>query len=206
MTLGPVMLAITEDALAELAVTYTRHQALMTQRTAGRSRHGRRDVSVAGTTAADLAACWLRLVSITEIHAESLLRHLDDGTQDKAPANWAQVKKGLNDRHGVDVTLLDSADPLEACFLVRNAIAHGLGRFTDNQLQPKKDGRRMELRRPLRSIGVHLRDGAVMISPAALTVCHDTCRTFITTLDNNRRPGDAAGNTTLGNDTQQDAL
>jgi hypothetical protein len=187
MTLDPVMLAITEDALAELAITYTRHQSLMNQQTAGPTRQGRRDSSVADTTTTDRAACWLRLVSITEIHAENLLRHLDDGTQDKPPANWGPVKTGLKDRHSIDVTLLDSYTPLEACFLVRNAIAHGLGRFTDNQLHPKKDGKRTELRRPLRSIGVHLRDGAVVITPAALTICRDTCRAFITTLDN-RRP------------------
>jgi hypothetical protein len=52
------MLAITEDAVEQLVTTLGRH----------RSSHG---------TAADRAACWLRLVSITEIYAETLLGHLD---------------------------------------------------------------------------------------------------------------------------------
>ena len=186
MILEPVMLAVTEDALVELAITYARQHTLLNHRMADQPRHGYRGMSTADTSAADRAACWLRLVSVTEIHAENLLRHLDGGTQEKPPSQWAHIKDGLKKRHLIDVALLGGADQVEACFLVRNAIAHGLGRFTNNQLQPKKDGKRKGLVRPLRSIGVHLRDGAVVITPAALTRCRDTCRTFVAALDNQR--------------------
>ena len=184
--LEPVMLAITEDALTDLAITYSRQHTLISDRPAHRDRSGHRDLSTADTTVADRTACWLRMVSITEIHAENLLRHLDHGTRQSPPRTWPQIKECLRNSHHIDVAALGSAADLEACFLVRNAIAHGLGRFTDNQLRPKRDGTRTDLRRPLRSIGVNLRDGAVAITPNALTRCHDTCRTFITALDNQR--------------------
>ena len=186
MILEPVMLAVTEDALVELAITYARHQTLLNHRMAYQPQHGYRGMSTAAAAAADRAACWQRLVSITEIHAENLLRHLDGGTQEKPPSQWAHIKEGLKKRHLIDVDLLGEADQLEACFLVRNAIAHGLGRFTNNQLQPKKDGKRKDLLRPLRSISLHLRDGAVVITPAARTRCRDTCRTFVAALDHQR--------------------
>jgi hypothetical protein len=70
------MLAITEDAVEQLVTTLGRH----------RSSHG---------TAADRAACWLRLVSITEIYAETLLGHLDGANPRRVPGGWDDMRSPM---------------------------------------------------------------------------------------------------------------
>lgn len=181
MSLEPVMLDITEDALEELATTYARHNATTPRRPPDRSGRRYRDGIVGDTAAADRAACWLRLVSIVEIHAETLLRRLSGEQPGRPPGGWSQVKESLRRHHNIDVVALEGWARLDACFTVRNAVAHGLGRFTARQIEngaPRK----------MRLIGVPVRDGGVVITPEALASCAETCRVFVTALDACPRP------------------
>ncbi|WP_346125519.1 hypothetical protein [Micromonospora coerulea] len=175
------MLDITEDALEELITTYARHIATTTGRTPDRSLRRYRDGIVSDTAAADRAACWLRLVSIVEIYAETLLRRLSGEVPSRPPGGWNDVAQGLKRRHNIDVTAVEGSARLEACIIVRNAVAHGLGRFTAKQVEK-------ELPRKMRLIDVPVRDGAVVITSDALAGCAETCRVFVTALDAHPRP------------------
>jgi hypothetical protein len=181
MTLEPVMLDITEDTLEQLITTYARHTAATTGRTQDRSPRRYRDGIVGDTAAADRAACWLRLVSIVEIYAETLLRRLSGEELGRAPGGWNDVTIALKRRHDIDVTAVEGWARFEACVIVRNAVAHGLGRFTAKQVEK-------ELPRKMRVIDVPVRDGAVVITPEVLAGCAETCRVFVTALDAHPRP------------------
>jgi hypothetical protein len=169
------MLDITEDALEELITTYARHNVTTTGRPPDRSLRRYRD-SIVGTAAADRAACWLRLVSIVEIYAETFLRRLPNEEPSRAPGGWGDVKESLKRRHNIDVVAVEGWARFDACIIVRNAVAHGLGRFTAKQVEK-------ELPRKMRLIGVPVRDGGVMITPEALAGCVETCRVFVSALD-----------------------
>ncbi|MER7893556.1 hypothetical protein ABTX15_27450 [Micromonospora sp. NPDC094482] len=181
MSLEFVMLDITEDALEELITTYVRHAATTTSRAPDRSLGRYRDGIVSDTAAADRAACWLRLVSIVEIYAETLLRRLFGEQPGRPPGGWGEVKGSLKRDHSIDVTAVEGWARLDACFTVRNAVAHGLGRFTARQIE-KGEPRKMRL------IGVPVRDGRVVITPESLASCFETCRAFVTALDAYPRP------------------
>ncbi|MFD6263014.1 hypothetical protein ACFWFK_17970 [Micromonospora chalcea] len=174
MTPEPVTLKITEDALEELITTYARHTASAAGRLRDRPRH--RAGLDRDAASADRAACWLRMVSIVEIYTEALLRHLAGEVPGRAPGGWSDVIGLLRRRHNIDVADISAWERLEACFLVRNAVAHGLGRFTAKQLEK-------EAPRKMRVIGVPVRDGKVVVTAASLAHCLETCREFITTLD-----------------------
>jgi hypothetical protein len=176
MKLEPVMLDITEDALEELITTYARHNATTTGRPPDRSVRRHRDGIVGDAAATDRAACWLRLVSIVEIYAEALLRRLSSEQSGRAPRGWSDVTESLKRGHNIDVAAVEGWTRLDACFTVRNAVAHGLGRFTARQVE-KAEPRKMRL------IDVPVRDGAVVITPEALAGCAETCRVFVTALD-----------------------
>jgi hypothetical protein len=176
MTLEPVMLGITEDALEELVATYARHNATPSGRPSGRSLRRFRDGFVGDIAAADRAACWLRQVSIVEIYVETLLRHLSGERPGRAPQGWSDVTKSLKRHHSLDLTAVEGWTELDACFTVRNAVAHGLGRFTARQIENDKP-------RTVRLIGVAVRDGMVVITPDALGRCAEICRLFVTALD-----------------------
>ncbi|GAB2963617.1 hypothetical protein GCM10027280_60680 [Micromonospora polyrhachis] len=174
MTPEPVTLKITEDALEELITTYARHTATAVGRSRDRPRH--RVGLDRDAASADRAACWLRMVSIVEIYTEALLRHLADEAPGRAPGGWSDVIGLLRRRHNIDVADIPAWERLEACLLVRNAVAHGLGRFTAKQLEK-------ETPRKIRVIGVPVRDGMVVITATSLADCVETCREFITKLD-----------------------
>ncbi len=180
MNLERVMLDITEDALEELITTYVRHNATKPGRTQDRSLHRYRE-RVVGDTAADRAACWLRLVSIVEIYAETLLRRLSGEQPGRAPRGWSDVTDSLRRHHNIDVGVVAQWARLDACFTVRNAVAHGLGRFTARQVEKGEP-------RKVRVIDVPIRDGAVVITAEALADCAETCRAFVAALDAHRRP------------------
>jgi hypothetical protein len=171
---SPIRLKITEDAVEELITTYARHTAMTAHHTL--DSHKRRVEIVSDAASADRAACWLRMVSIVEIYTETLLKHLTGHVPDRAPGGWGEVINSLKRRHNVDVTRVTSWEKLDACFLVRNAIAHGLGRFTAKQLEKGAP-------RKLRIIGAPIRDGKVVITPASLDGCADVCLAFVAELD-----------------------
>ncbi|KAB8178335.1 hypothetical protein [Microbispora catharanthi] len=171
-----MMLDITENALEELIATYARHITTTAGRRPGRPLRRFRDDTVGDTAAADRAACWLRLVSIVEIYVETLLRRLDGKEAGKAPRGWDDVVKALKTRHAIDASDAEGWAKLESCIIVRNAVAHGLGRFTPNQLKQEKP-------RKVRLIDVPVRDGAVVVTSEALAGCVETCRGFVTALD-----------------------
>jgi hypothetical protein len=173
MTIESWTLQITEDTLEELITTYTRHKTVVASyRGRPQYHHG----SGAETMSADRAACWLRMVSIVEIYTEALLRHLDGEAPGKVPNGWGDVTRFLKQRHHLDVEGLTSWERYDASRLVRNAVAHGLGRFTASQLEKKASGK-------VRAIGIPIRDGMVVITASSLADCAETCRTFITELD-----------------------
>ncbi|GIJ19388.1 hypothetical protein [Micromonospora lutea] len=174
MTPEPVTLKVTEDALEELITTYARHTATAAGRSRDRPRH--RVNLDSDAASADRAACWLRMVSIVEIYTEALLTHLAGEAPGRAPGGWSDVIGLLRRRHNIDVADLSAWESLEACFLVRNAVAHGLGRFTAKQLE-------RETPRKMRVIGVPVRDGMVVITATSLAHCFETCREFITKLN-----------------------
>ncbi|WNM37566.1 hypothetical protein RMN56_20645 [Micromonospora halotolerans] len=181
-----MMLDITEGALEELTTTYARHNATTTGRPPARSLRRYRDGIVGDAAAADRAACWLRLVSVVEIYTETLLRRLSDEQPGRAPRGWSDVTESLKRHHNIDVAAVEGWARLDASFTVRNAVAHGLGRFTARQIE-KGEPRKMRL------IAVQVRDGAVVITPEALAACAETCRVFVTALDACSRPSTAFG-------------
>ena len=171
-------LQLTEDALAELITTHARHTAASgdPRPERFRQRHLVTAGLMGGRATAERAACWLRMVSIVEIYGEALLRHLDGDSPGRTPGSWSDVAKFLKQRHDIDVHDLAGWDSLETCFLVRNAVAHGLGRFTAKQIEKA-------VPQTVRGIGVPVRDGMAMITVASLDACAETCRTFISDLD-----------------------
>lgn len=176
MTLEPVTLDITEDALEELITTYVRHTVTATGGPTSRSLRRYRDGIAHDTAQADRIACWLRLVSIVEIYAESVLLRLSNGLPGGKLNGWDSTKKLLKQSHGVDVESVDGAKKMEACFVVRNSVAHGLGRFTAHQLAK-------ELPRTIRILGVAVRDGEIAVTPEALRTCVSICQSFVNALD-----------------------
>jgi hypothetical protein len=176
MTSNPAKLRLTEEALTELITAYVRHEA-----TAGtyllRKQRQRTMASPMGDPAlAERAACWLRMVSIVEIYVEALLKYLDGNRAGRAPGGWAVVVTALKQRHGIDLRAFALWEKLDACFLVRNAVAHGLGRLTAKQIET-------EVPRKIRVLGVPVRDGAAVITTECLTVCSTICREFVVALD-----------------------
>lgn len=167
-------LKITEDALEELRIAHARHGVRPTD--LGRHRPARYRIGGGVGTPTESAECWLRMISIVEIYTEALLKLLDGDQANPAPKGWGDVISSLQRRHSIDATSVAGWDQLAACILVRNALAHGLGRFTAYQLT--KDAPRK-----VRAIGVPVRDGMVVITAASLARCAETCSSFIATLD-----------------------
>ncbi|MET7948418.1 hypothetical protein [Micromonospora sp. NPDC005324] len=175
MKLDPLNFEITEDALEELGSAYARYVATAS-RVQDRFRCRHRIGVMGEDGSADRAACWLRMVSIVEIYVEALLKQLAGELPGRAPGGWSEVIGLLKRHHHVDVRDVAAWETLEACILVRNAVAHGLGRFTAKQFEKAAP-------RKVRAIGVPVRDGAVVITAASLLDCADICRAFIAGLD-----------------------
>lgn len=172
----PQTLKITEDALAELITTYARHSTMAVSQVQDRFRYRHRVDGLGEASSADRAACWLRMVSIVEIYVEALLGHLVGEGPRRAPGGWSEVVALLKRHCDIDVRDVAAWEKLEACILVRNAVAHGLGRFTAKQLEKGAP-------RKVRIVGVPVRDGAVVITATSLVDCADICRAFIEELD-----------------------
>jgi hypothetical protein len=167
-------LKITEDALEELHRTYALHAASPTSLPRVQAPGHRSSGSV--SSPAEPATCWMRMISTIEIYTEALLKHLDADQTNPAPRGWGDVIGSLRQRHQLDTTGIPGWSQLEACILVRNALAHGLGRFTAHQLAKG-------VPRKIRAIGVPVRDGMVMVTATAVAGCAVTCSGFITALD-----------------------
>ncbi|SDT80352.1 hypothetical protein [Actinoplanes derwentensis] len=176
MTAEPVQLQLAENALEDIIGTFTRHTMAAAGYKWNHLRHRIIDGPAGDGIAAERAACWLRMISIVEIFGEALLRELDGDTARPVPGSWSQVTNFLKQRHYIDLHDIPGWDRLEACFLVRNAIAHGLGHFTAKQVEKG-------VPRKIRGAGVAVRDGMVVITAASLASCADVCRRFITDLD-----------------------
>ncbi|MEU7779190.1 hypothetical protein [Micromonospora parva] len=167
-------LTITEDALEELHRTYSLHAA--SRPSLPRTQNpGYRSTGVTSSPT-EQAACWMRMISTTEIYTEALLKHLDAERPNPAPRGWTDVIGSLKQRHQIDATGIPGWSRLEAYILVRNALAHGLGRFTAHQ-------QARGVPRKVRAVGVPVRDGMVVVTAIAMAGCAATCSRFMTALD-----------------------
>lgn len=180
MTPEPARLELTEDALAQLITTYVQHHTAAVSQDQRRQRHRTAAGPVGDPASVERAACWLRMVSIVEIYVEALLKQLDGERTGRAARGWADVTAALKQRHDVGLHAIAMWDELDACFLVRNAIAHGLGRFTAKQIETG-------VPRKTRVLGVPVRDGMVVITAASLDRCSQICQQFVAALDGHPR-------------------
>jgi hypothetical protein len=180
MTPDPARLEITEDTLAQLITTYVQHHTAAANYDRRRQRHRTTAGPMGDPASVERAACWLRMVSIVEIYVEALLKQLDGERTGRAARGWADVTAALKQRHDIDLHAIASWDKLDACFLVRNAVAHGLGRFTAKQIETA-------VPRKIRILGVPVRDGMVAITAESLDGCSRICQQFVAALDGHPR-------------------
>ncbi|MCO1597653.1 hypothetical protein M8C17_21100 [Micromonospora sp. RHAY321] len=180
MTPDPARLELTEDALAQLITTYAQHHAAAAGQDRRRQRHRTTTGPMGDAASVERTACWLRMVSIVEIYVEALLKQLDGERTGRAARGWADVAAALKQRHDIDLHAIASWDKLDACFLVRNAVAHGLGRFTAKQIETA-------VPRKIRILGVPVRDGMVVITAESLDGCSRVCQHFVADLDGHPR-------------------
>jgi hypothetical protein len=137
-------------------------------------------------------SAFLRLVSIAESTLDSLgaeltlnhvsridevLRLLILEKELAATSNWESRRRTFKRHHHVDLKRCDEHSRVDAAVLVRNAIAHGLGKLTARQLlspeTPKK----------LSTLNVSVVNGFVEITPADVDECADYLQKFLHSVD-----------------------
>ncbi len=191
MQVRKVPLALTEEALALLAVTY----ADFAQLDPPRQQAGRIDF-VGSLGAYDfgrirLESTYLRLISIVEAYVDSMCsnlfrRHLVDqvpvlralitAAETQASINWKERKSAFSDYHGVSLGSCKRWSELDAGIDIRNTIAHGLGTLTKRQRNDKS-------RNKMKTVGAVIVDDRLMLNDNALERCLVFTREFVKSVD-----------------------
>jgi hypothetical protein len=191
MQVRKVPLALTEEALALLSVTY----ADFAQLDSRREQTGRIDF-VGSLGAYDFGrirfeATYLRLIGIVEAYADSMcsdlfrrypvdqvpmLRALITAAETQASINWKERKSAFSDYHGVSLGSCERWSELDAGIEIRNAIAHGLGTLTKRQ-------RNHRSREKMKSVGAVIVDDRLMLNDKALEKCLVFTREFVKSVD-----------------------
>jgi hypothetical protein len=134
---------------------------------------------------------YLRLVSIVEAFVDTCCNHLFDlkvrgqqmfvhnlasAARDLASAGWDERKKAFSTYHGVPLGSCARYSDVDCAVQVRNAIAHGLGSLTRRQRNTKDMVK-------ITSVGIILRNQALIIDKDALDRCVLACATFVADVD-----------------------
>jgi hypothetical protein len=136
-------------------------------------------------------AAFLRSVSIVEAYIDTLssslfvyhgnsrdqlFQRLAAMAQEQSESSWDNRKENFRTHHGVILGDRLKFSDLDAAFVVRNAIAHGLGALTRRQRNSKD-------RKKVVQIGVGLSDDRVYISEMALERLRSSSISFINDVD-----------------------
>lgn len=89
---------------------------------------------------------------------------------------WEERKSSFSNYHKIPLTDCSRWADIDGLIVIRNAVAHGLGRLTDRQRNSKSINK-------LKSIDVNVIDGMVVLNRNTLVRCHKSCREFISSLD-----------------------
>lgn len=185
-------LAVTEDALALLGATYADAVDARMSESIGRIQISGVFGVHSGTTIREESAVF-RMISIVEAYVDAvghllfvqeLIEHVElfatlvAEAASRATDNWNARKTAFSDYHKMPLTERRSWAEVDAFILVRNSIAHGLGRLTDRQRNPKSVSK-------LKVLGIDVVDGRLIFKDGeTLRKCLMTCRTFVSDLDN----------------------
>lgn len=185
------MYAATESGLRLLAATVRNHR----RNQLVRRSVGRITVTSLGPTSdsvMNVQIGYLRLVSVVEATVDALAMELTWGSLtnvDEAiralvlekeiagSASWDSRRRSFKRHHDLDLRKCDRHDDVLAATDVRNSIAHALGRLTARQAASQDTVKRM------RSIGVDVIDGWVVVKPDDIARCFDDGRAFLLDLD-----------------------
>jgi len=145
-----------------------------TERNLGRHHWNRSDALRKGNVIVDLVA---EVENFTVFRLQSIKPNLTETDL----FSWTKRKNAWLKHGTVDLASLGSSWPRVQGFVeVRNALQHGLGELTDFQLSL---AHRERVLAAVRSCSVHLDGGRVMLHPADVSRCADSCLTFISMLD-----------------------
>jgi len=156
-----------EAALDRLAARYDEHLRLSGNSPAAHGRHIRRTGQTREANAV------VDMIAVTE--AFSIDRLLADwpSTAPDTIGTWRKREKAwLN--VGADLTTTPSWLPLMGYVEVRNALQHGLGRLTAQQLE-----RRNQTLSRVAASGVDLNGDTVTLQADDVDRCYQTCRRFV---------------------------
>lgn len=120
------------------------------------------------------------MVSVAEVFTTSLLLSLNEAIGADELSTWPKRKSGWVKHAGVKLEELDGWARLQGFIQARNAIQHGLGRLTDQQL---KDGRRPDTLAQLEAASIPLMGDRVLIDEDVVSHCHRIAERFIMSLD-----------------------
>lgn len=185
-----VQLQVTEDALTLLASTLADSLTSPNVSEVGRIRMTT-SLGAHGGSALRNEFAVFRMVCIVEAYADevsSLLfrnslscrSHLFETLVKEAEARstntWDDRKSAFSAYHKLALTECTRWSEIDALIVARNAVAHGLGRLTARQRNAKAIGK-------LRTVGIDVIDGTLILNREVLKRCHQSSREFISSLD-----------------------
>jgi hypothetical protein len=180
----------TTTALVAQCIQWRRSQEAFT-RHADRISPTHRGSPAVDSATIESHACWIRMVGMVEVHVEQLLESLFasaplpidptrvtrfNRARSQPPRNWTDLKTRYSEFHSIDLATISDWSRFEACLVVRNTFAHGLGRFTTHQLAK-------DLAKEAVVVGLPVRDGCAVIDQQGMRTCFNTCRNVVLELD-----------------------
>lgn len=154
-------------ALDRLAARYAEHLRLVRPSSAASGRHVPRPEQTRQANAV------VDMVAIAEAFSIDRLHASWPSTPPPSTSTWTKREKAWRDV-GADLAASTSWLALMGYVEVRNALQHGLGRLTDQQL-----GRRDQTLSRIAASGVDLNGDRVTVTDGDVHGCYRTCRTFV---------------------------
>jgi hypothetical protein len=189
MALREVPLGITEEALALLRFTYWEAAKSADTKSYGRIRS--RTNSIADPVPFSKELAYLRIVSIVEAFVDAVaselfstyrigqsetLRKIVASVETKSASNWAERRESFKKYHGVTLTNANRSRQVQTCIMVRNAVAHRLGRLSDSR-------RSLDLVAELKTINVEVSGESVVVDLPALQTCLNVATEYVESID-----------------------